>query len=96
MIAKYAKVNPPAPFDGTYQDPCEWIWIDHVDRVVHLGIHDDIPFVQHYRYHDCVGEPPFRCYMFLRADAVDVAGFGINDLIDAFLLSDDGKTIDRL
>lgn len=99
MIVKYAKVNPVAPFGGTYQDPCEWVWTDDVSKVVHMGILDEVPFGSHYRYTDLIGDAPFRFYMLLHGDdsgKCDLVGLGIHDRVEAYILSDDGKTVDRL
>jgi hypothetical protein len=75
----------------------EWVWIDRVQRVIGLGVKDEVKYSENYAWQDTVGEAPFRWYMLLHdGNDCDLLGLGINDSIHAFILSEDGRTADRL
>lgn len=96
MIVKYAQ-TPLYDEDDPRAGPVEYVWVDRIARVVQMGVTKEVTFPSNYRENHMVGDAPWRCYMLIREDnQCDIVGFGINARIQAFLLSDEGKTIDRL
>lgn len=72
----------------------QWTWLDNVRCVGSIGILHEVSLIGNMS-NLVVGAKPWRTYLIERAAGENI-NLSIGAGFDAFLMNDDGKTIDRL